>query len=117
MYLFARDHSLTAVLLAALDLVLRHTLPHLVLPHARELLPVPPAAHRERLDGHHVVLVRGRVARRRGVCGRVDDAQLRGVCTCKKERVQLVVGEQERGRARVVRVEVDDVAAREVARE
>ena len=63
------------------------------------------------------MLVRGRVARRGRMARRVDDAQLRPVRTREQARVQLVVREEQRVRARVVRVEVDDVAAREVARE
>ena len=49
--------------------------------------------------------------------GRVDDAQLRPVRAREQTRVQLVVREEQRVRARVVRVEVDDVAPGEVARE
>ena len=63
------------------------------------------------------MLVRGRVARRGRMTRRVDDAQLRPVRTREQARVQLVVREEQWVRARVVRVEVDDVAAREVARE
>ena len=63
------------------------------------------------------MLVRGRVARRGRMARRVDDAQLRPVRTREQARVQLVVREEQWVRARVVRVEVDDVAAREVARE
>ena len=97
-------------------------------PRCGKLLHVPPFTQRQRLKRDHVVLMLRGIVRRGGVCGRVYHAQHRdfrrrwrwqGGRRCGsggKESGEFVVGEQERVGARGVRVKVDYVEAREVAR-
>jgi hypothetical protein len=99
--------------------MLLHRFLDLIFEHFRKLLHPLAGAQAQRLQGHHVVLVHWSVARRRWMRARIDDFEngepLRAVLG--EQRVQLLVREQERVRARGVRVEVDDMGAREVARE
>jgi hypothetical protein len=97
----------------------------LIQPRRGKLLHVPPLAQRQRLERNHVVLVLGSVAQGGRVRTRVYHAQRRGLgCGRRgggggggKESGKLLVGEQERVGTWCVRVEVDDVEARKVARE